>query len=240
MSLAKNFFYRLVSFISERSFFMKNSSDKIFKQQLDNLITQLTEMIKQDIYENIIVATVQDWFEGNDSIKKLNEQIVNNVKQRWSFIERKIESKLSHFSDELERNIRAQNSISGQELDVKAISEAVSQSLSVAIGAIGTAFIAMISGGAGTALVATGPIGIIIGGIVGAFAFFLGKTKIEEGISDFIVDKKIPAFIKRTAKNKVATQLKLNEVKFEQEVYEMLIKSLEFTYKVLEDGFDAK
>ena len=69
---------------------MGNTDKSLLKKQLDNTIMQITEMIRADIYQNVIVATVKDWFEGNDSISSLNGQIQRNVKKRWPFIEKKI------------------------------------------------------------------------------------------------------------------------------------------------------
>jgi gas vesicle protein len=95
----------------------------------------------------------------------------------------------------------------------------------------------MLSGGAGVALISGGPVGWVIGGIIGAFAFFLGKTKIEQEVSRVIADKKIPSLIKKTAKGKVATQLKLNESKFEQEIHDLLQEQLKPIYEALNHGF---
>lgn len=210
---------------------MEYSTSRNLKNRLDSIVVQLTEMMKADIYQNVIVNTVKDWFEGNDSILTLNSRIKKNVDNRWSFIEQKVKSRLVEF-EEYSINVLEENiSSSKTELDVKEISNSVSQSISVAVGAIGTSVIAMISGGAGTAIIATGPVGLIIGAIVGVFAFFLGKDEIEKGISEYIADKKIPKLVKKTAKGKVSTQLKLNEAKFEQDIYNSLKKHLEPVYE---------
>ncbi len=212
---------------------MENSSSRNLKNRLDNLTIQLTEMIKADIYQNVIINTVKDWFEGNDSILTLNEQIKSNVDNRWSFVEEKVKSRLVEFEEYSMKIIEDKISSGKSELDVKEISNSVSQSISVAIGTIGSSIIAMISGGAGTALIATGPVGLIIGLIVGVFAFFLGKEAIEKGVSEYIADKKIPKLIKKTSKGKVSTQLKLNEAKFEQEIFNSLKNHLKPVYKAI-------
>lgn len=212
---------------------MDRSTARELKNRLDSILVQMTEMIKSDIYHKVIIITVIDWFQGNDSIKTLNDQIKNNVNNRWGFVEQKVKKLLIEF-EQYSINILEDKilSVSG-ELDVKEISNSISQSISFALGAIGTTVVAMISGGAGTALIATGPVGLVIGAIVGVFAFFLGKDAIEKGISDFIADKKIPKALKKSAKKKVLAQLRLNETKFEQEIYVSLKNHLEPVYEVL-------
>jgi len=203
------------------------------RRKLDNLVLQLTEMIRADIYDNVIVATVRDWFEGNDSIKNLNDKIDQNVKDRWPFVEQKVKIRLSEFEDITKRTLAQASGMRKTDLDVHAISEGVSTGISLALGALGSALLGMICGGAGTALIATGPVGWIIGAIIGALGYFLGKTKIEDLISSFIADKKIPALVKKPAYGKVVAQLKLNESRFEQDVFNMLQEQLKPVYEVL-------
>lgn len=216
---------------------MSQQTLSVLRSRLDARVLAITEMIKHDIYDNIIVSTVRDWFEGNGSIITLNYNINKNVSDRWPFLQKKIKGQLLEFEEETKTALQNADSLKSQQLDVQAISEAVSQSISLAVGAIGTSFLAMLSGGAGVALISGGPVGWVIGGIIGAFAFFLGKTKIEQEVSKVIADKKIPSLIKKTAKGKVATQLKLNESKFEQEIHDLLQEQLKPIYEALNHGF---
>lgn len=216
---------------------MSQQTLSVLRSRLDAKVLAITEMIKHDIYDNIIVSTVRDWFEGNGSIITLNDNINKNVSDRWPFLQKKIKGQLLEFEEETKTALQNADSLKSQQLDVQAISEAVSQSISLAVGAIGTSFLAMLSGGAGVALISGGPVGWVIGGIIGAFAFFLGKTKIEQEVSKVIANKKIPSLIKKTAKGKVATQLKLNESKFEQEIHDLLQEQLKPIYEALNHGF---
>jgi gas vesicle protein len=216
---------------------MSQQTLSVLRSRLDAKVLAITEMIKQDIYDNIIVSTVRDWFEDSDSISTLNKNIKKNVDKRWPFLQKKIKGQLLEFEEESKTTLQNVKHLKSQDLDVQAISEAVSQSISLAAGAIGTSFLAMLSGGAGVALISGGPVGWIIGGIIGAFAFFLGKTKIEQEVSKVIVNKKIPSIIKKTAKGKVATQLKLNESKFEQQIHDLLQEQLKPIYEALNRGF---
>jgi len=211
----------------------------VLRKRLDDVVLRLTEMIKADVYENIIVATVRDWFEGNESVIQLNDAIRTNVQKRWPFVERKIAAELYEFQQKVKVPASACSGPDvGRLLNEQGVSEAVGQTISAAIGAIGTALVAMVSGGAGTALIAAGPVGWVIGAIIGALAFFLGKSKIEKEISSRIADKRIPAFLKKAAKSKVAAQLKLGEAHFEEQVYGLLREKLGPLYDMAEHGLD--
>lgn len=117
---------------------MDSTTSRNLKNRLDSLVVQLTEMIKADIYQNVIVNTVKDWFEGNDSILTLNAQIKKNVDSRWTFVEQKVKSRLVEFEEYSINVLEDSISSSNTELDVTEISNSVSQSISVAVGAIGT------------------------------------------------------------------------------------------------------
>lgn len=219
---------------------MDQQTISTLRKKLDATVLSMAEMIKRDIYDNVIVSTVRDWFEGNDSILTLNNNIKTNVENRWPFLQKKIGAQLLDFEEQTKATISTSDGLKSQELDMKAVSEGVSQSISIAIGALGSAFVGMICGGAGTALIASGPVGWVIGAIGGAFAYFLGKTAFEEVISDYIVDKRIPALVKKPAKGKIVAQLKLNESKFEQEIYEMLEQYLKPIYEAIDNDLSKQ
>jgi len=208
----------------------------ILRKRLDASVISIAEMIKADIYDNVIVSTVRDWFEGNDSILTLNNNIKKNVENRWSFLEKKVRAQLLEFEEQTKSALSSSDNLKNQELDVKAISEGISQSVSMILGGLGSAFFGMIFGGSGVAIIASGPVGWIIGAIGGAFAFFLGKNRIEEAVSSYIIDKdiKIHSLVKKTARGKVISQLKLNEISFEQEIYNKLQQLLKPIYEVID------
>jgi len=212
---------------------MDENTKKIIKKKLDGITFSLTEMIMNELYENTIVSTVTNWLAGSDSIIDLNNQINQNVKDRWPFLQKKINHQLQEFEDFTKASLQEAKQVSGGNMNVDEISAAISSSISIAIGSIGTAFLAVISGGAGTALIASGPIGLVIGAIIGVFAFFFGKSTIEDVIKDFIADKKIPALIKKPVKSKVANQLALNRGKFEEEIHKNFEIQLKSIYEAL-------
>jgi len=117
------------------------------------------------------------------------------------------------------------------------ITKSLSEVISNAVGVLGSSFIGVISGGSGMALIASGPFGWIIGAVIGAIIFFYKSDEIKKNIENYIVDKKIPSFVKKMAKNKITNELKLNEGKFEKDVYEMLRKHLQ---PVLETIINSK
>lgn len=212
---------------------MDENTRRKLSNRLDETILSLTDMIQADVYENVILATVRFWFESNDSVTTLNEKIQQSVEARWPFVEKKVAVRLREFEEATRVALTASTGPAKGALDQGAIADGVSQGISTAIGAIGTAFVAMISGGSGAALIAVGPAGWLIGGVLGATAFIAGKTRVEAAVSHFIVDKKIPAMFKRPARKKVLAELKLKQAEFEQQVHALLEKKLKPVYEVL-------
>jgi hypothetical protein len=189
------------------------------REKLDKTWFAMTSLVKQNLYDNITVGTVRAWFEGNDSIRTLKKNIQRNTQDRWPFLEAQIRQHMSAFEQQTQRVLARSMHVNSPELDSHAIAEGISQSISIIISMLGTAFVAMICGGAGTAFIASGPVGWVMGAVVGAFAFFVGKTTMEDAISPLIVTIKIPALLKAPAKGKVVAELKLHESRFEQETY---------------------
>ena len=209
------------------------------KKQLDSAVLSIAKTITVDIYDNIIDTTVCDWFEGNESISMLSENIKNNVSTRWPYLEKKIKNQLSDFEEQTKTSLLKGDKLKEQKIDSQAISMAVSQGITIVLASLATVLSAIVCGGAGMALIAGGPVGWLMGGIIGVFAFVLGKNKAEEAISKLIVNRKIPAIIKRAAKKKIAAQLKLNQSKFEQEIYDLLQKQLKPIYEAIDQAGDS-
>lgn len=213
------------------------SNKAALKKRLDNTIMSVTEEIKKDLYENVIVSTVMDWFEKNSSIIDLNNSIKTNVESRWPFLLKRMESKFIDFEEAMENDLK-DSKISDQDINVNEISKPVSEAITVALGALGTTFVAVIVGGAETALIASGPVGIVIGIVIGVVGYILGKDKLEDIISSKIKDKKILPIMKRFARKKVANELKLNSNKFEQEIYNLLIEQMKPVYEAIDNEME--
>jgi len=212
----------------------KQTADSI-KRRLDQTILSMTNTIKEDIFKGVILPTVQEWFENNDSVQTLSEKIENNIKRRMDFLTTRLKSQLLEFSAVTESTLKESASFTNSGIDTTKISTAVTTQITNMMGMMGTIALAVISGGGGTALIASGPAGWIIGGIIGAVAFFLGKDALEEKAKEFIMSKKIPSILKGTLKKKIASQLKNDETLFEEQVFRMLQEEMKPIYKVLED-----
>ncbi len=214
---------------------MTEDEKQILKKQFNSLLFQLTELIKRDIYENTIVSTIGAWFETDETITELNEKIIQNVNERWEFIKYKIEASLNEFGN-FPTQFGNENFTENARTNFE-ITKSLSEVISNAVGVLGSSFIGVISGGSGMALIASGLFGWIIGAVIGAIIFFYKSDEIKKNIENYIVDKRIPSFVKKMAKNKITNELKLNEGKFEKDVYEMLRKHLQ---PVLETIINSK
>jgi len=195
------------------------------KQRYNDLLFHLTEMIKRDIYENTVVATIIAWFETNETILELDKKIAQNVETRWEFLKYKIEARLNDFGNS------SGNLIDGENISQRTIaldvSKPMSEIISNVVGVLGASFVGMISGGSGVALISSGLFGWIIGAVIGAIIFFHNADDIKKSMETYIVNKNIPPFLKKLARNKILSELKLNESRFEKEVFEMLKKHLD-------------
>ena len=71
-------------------------------------------------------------------------------------------------------------------------------------------------------LIASGPVGWVVGCVLAAVGFCLGKEKVENFFEWALHDKKLPPMLKKTAKSRMATELKLYGPQFEEQVYAAL------------------
>ena len=190
-----------------------------WQKRLNVTIDQLSAQLKIDLYEDVVVPVVQDWFACSDSIKDLNENITYRLHEAWPVSQRKIETAFLDFTTSLKTDIAKVESMShSAELEMGEAQRQISAAVTNVIGSIGAVFSGTILGGAGTALLLEGPVGWVIGAILGATVFFLGKQTIHNIINSKLHDRKIPALLKKPAKSKVATELKLTGPKFQQEL----------------------
>ena len=215
---------------------MDKKSLQFLRNRLDSAVLSMSKTVKDELYSSIILPTAVEWFDNNDTVIMLNDKIKKNVNDRLPFIEKKLKSQLLDFEEQTNATLSKSAGLDNRDIDVKKITDDLSESIAMAIGTIGTVIVGMIAGGSGTALIAGGPIGWIIGAIVAGSVFFLGKEVLEEEIGEYISHKSIPPFVKKLAKNKVVSQLKMNEAKFEEDVYNMLQEQVKPIYEAIDGG----
>ncbi len=215
---------------------MERQTALLLSKRLDQTILSMTGIIKEDLFKGIIVTTIQEWFENNSSVQNLTDEIEMRIKRRMDFLADKLNSQLMEFSEITKTTLIGSNELKSSGVDTERIANTISSQITVMVGMMGTIVVAIISGGSGTALIASGPVGWIIGGILAAAALFIGKEKIEGKAKEIIMTKNIPTFIKGTFKKKIAAQLKNDELRFEEDVYRMLKEQMKPVYEALQNA----
>lgn len=209
---------------------MDDLTARQLKKKLDAAAVELAGMIKHEIYDKVVVATVHEWFESSESLQALNDIIKARVTEAWPYVEKKVSARLLEFEEQTRTSVAPGAEPGAASLGDTNIIEDIGERISLAIGAIGTAVLAMLSGGGGVALIASGPLGWLLGAIIGAVAYFKGKDRLEE----WMTDKRIPALAKKIARGKVDAKLRAHESPFERDVFEVLQEKLAPVYKTLE------
>lgn len=209
----------------------------IWKKRLDATINQLSNQLKIDLYDNTVVEVVRDWFAGSDSISTLNETIRIRLEEAWPISQGKIETAFLEFEASLKTGIHKSHGIgSSAALNLAQAEAEISSSVANVMGSIVAVVSGSIMGGAGIALLVEGPIGWVIGAVLAGGVFFFGKKKVQDVlIEPTLRNRRIPAFIKKPAKSKVASELKLNAPKFEEAIFQKLKEQSAPIYAALEN-----
>ncbi|MBE2280740.1 MAG: hypothetical protein IAE91_10140 [Ignavibacteriaceae bacterium] len=204
------------------------------RAKLDETVLKAVSEVRKEIYDNTIIPVVLNWFENDSSLNDLNAKIISEVNGRWNFINSKLNVIFSEFLAYSGETFKVSNKTGTADFDTKKILTSISENITLALGAAGTSIIAMIAGGSGTALIATGPIGLIIGAAIGIYAFIKGKEKLNDEVKKFIVDKNLPPLVKKLGKNKVMTELYASTNAFDNEVYKILTETLRPVYSIID------
>jgi biotin carboxyl carrier protein len=214
------------------------NSDKIetissteLKQKLDRLVVDIVEMLNDDIYRKTVIPLVTEWFYCNAPLVQLNEAIKYQVAALKPELIYKIEMKFDKFSKNIDAQLDSAFSGTADSIDTNALSDSLSESLTNILGLMTASIAAMISGGAGTAMIASGPAGLIIGAGLGAYLFSKGRKDIKDGLNDIVMNKNLPVAIKSFVKEKVMRELRAGEADFKQKIKKQLEKDLDPIYK---------
>ena len=217
---------------------MDKKAFRALRLRLDDTVVRLSSMIRDEIYTNIVDATVRSWFESNGSVRDLNDTIRKNVDTAWPSVSRKVEIELRSFAEQTESTLQNLGGTAPRELDVNTIARQISEMMATLATTIGTVILASISGGGGMALIATGPIGLVIGAIIGGLVLFGNRDRIEAKIREAIIDKHLWPVLKKPAYKKVAAELVINRVRFEEDVHQKLVEQLKPIYDVIDKGMN--
>jgi hypothetical protein len=205
-------------------------------RRLDEALDKLSVQLRTDLYDNIVVPIIQDWFSSWDSLADLNESIRVKLSEQASLIERRVKSALGQFESDLKADLRAAaiNSPEGG-IDLARVEEQISSRITGIIGVVVTVVSATLAGGGGTALLMSGPVGWIIGLLGAAVVYRLGRGAVKDMIETQIRTRRLPPFLKRSAKSKATTELSLNAGKFETEIHTLLREKCEPLYRGIHD-----
>lgn len=201
---------------------LDKSQVRRIKQRLNATNMRLSEELTRDLFENAILPATLSWFGTNSSVKALETDIRRSIEGRWPIIQVKIETALTDFEEQTRVQLKSFESNSAVALDVNAIIASLNERVGQVVAVIGTSFVAIVCGGSGVALLATGPLGIIIGAIVGAAVYLGNKDSVEEWVSQNLLNKSVPVFAKSLIKSKVSAELKRTEGPFQQRLFELL------------------
>ncbi len=215
---------------------MDTNTAMMLSRKLDQTILSMTNILKEDLFKGVIVPTIQEWFSNSSSVQNLTDEIELRIKRRMDFLADKLNSQLMEFSEITKTTLIGSGDLKSSGVDTERIAASISSQITVMVGMMGTIVVAIISGGSGTALIASGPVGWIIGGVLAAAALFIGKNKLEGKAREMIMTKNIPTLIKGTFKKKIAAQLKNDEMRFEEDVYKMLKEQMKPVYEALQNA----
>jgi hypothetical protein len=204
-------------------------------RRLDALLLQLAFELRSDLYDNIIVPIVQDWFTTWDSTNALSLRLDAEIRAAWPRVERKVSEALA----EAGRSFDSAPTHTVQSPGVPTFNEAtlqITKSVTMLPAAALAALSGTILGGAGVALIAEGPPGWIAGFVLGALVLAVGKSRVDSWLQPGIKYMKVPPLLKKRGKSKVATELALGAPKFQDEIRNALRRSAADLYKAIDDG----
>jgi hypothetical protein len=206
-----------------------------WRRRLDSVLTHLSSQLKTDLYDNTVIPVCQDWFGCWDSIGQLNKNIEQRLNEAWPLVQRKIEAAFFDFESALKAELRSAQGIgSTATLHLDEAEAEISTRVANVIGGIVVVIAGSVSGGGGLALLHAGPVGWVVGAVIGAIMLFLGKGAVQELVQEALRERQLPPILKRPAKSKVATELALNAPKFEEKLYSTLKEQCAPLYEALE------
>lgn len=204
-----------------------------WRRRLDSTIDSLAREIRVELYDNVIVPLVRDWFTTSDSIDDLNRQVSTQLNAAWPRVQQKVQTAFTEYENYL-REVVATVSRTDTGLDFTDAQREIAKSVTAIANVAVAALAGTLLGGGGIALLLEGPVGWVLGAVLGALVFFLGKNKLHDLLAPQIRKRRIVPFLKRRAKSKVATTLQLNSPKFEEQIRTTLTDAAKDLYRALD------
>lgn len=202
-------------------------------RRLDTLIDQLAAELRGDLYDNVIVPIVHNWFATWDSITTLNETIADELQKAWPRQERRIRQAFADYAVALQAHLEALPP-AGAGPAFQDAGFQITKTVTAVAGVVIAAISGTLLGGGGVALLMSGPIGWVIGFVLGALAFTLGKKRLDDFLAPVARRSKIPPLLKRRAKTQIATDLTLNAPRFEDELRTLMRDAAKDLYRAVD------
>ncbi len=196
----------------------------------DDMVDAIAKSIKKEIWDNAIVLSIENWMNSMSSIEMLETRIQKAVESKKNKIETIIRPTVRRYIVDLESIIgehsnniieQALVGFNGEVADFES-DNSFTDDITFIVQSITVVVASVVSGGAGTAIIVTGPVGLIIGAIIGIFAARSGK----ETISSYVKMTPLPPMIKKFSKSKVYSSLSSKENEFESEITESIRERL--------------
>lgn len=207
------------------------SSKEELKIMLDNLIFNAVSLFDEEIYINIVLPELKNWFENSEPLKTLERNIHLRVEEIKPFLISELKSMYNKFSKNIGTKIDGSFYKVTSSFDFNGVSAALSDSISNLIGVVVTTIIAVVSGGSGVALIATGPLGIVLGGALGLYLFKKNKEELKRKVEDYIRNNSLPIMAKNFVSEKVINKVVEGEEKFVLDLKNKLEEDLKPIYE---------
>ncbi|MBR2923645.1 MAG: rod shape-determining protein [Clostridia bacterium] len=203
------------------------ASDKVetkVKDGVPDLIDALSQKLTEAMIDRCAVPALQEWKRSDvwDTLDDLKDCITDNTSRFFASEEGRqvITEASTPWTKALMEDVQKDldeialahkvnlNKLSAGGVDVQSDASAgtspaerIAKYITNIVGIITSVVLAVISGGAGLALLATGPVGIIMGLVVGACLFFLGRERVEE----VVMNLSIPKLARKMLKESIIT-----------------------------------
>ena len=228
--VSESYEFLIDSAVEEKENNRQNFNPSELRHQIDKTTNEILSLVLSEVYENAVVYIVEEWFNNNSPISQLNDAIDYEFKRKWSQLSPQINYKIQSITKDYSDEMTSYTDSKNIGIDASVLSQNISDSITNIIGVITATIAAMISGGAGTAMIASGPFGLIAGAGIGAYLFMNGKKTIKNEVNNFIMDKSLPVMAKSFFKEKVLRELSGVRDKFRYEFEQSLKHNFDKVY----------
>jgi hypothetical protein len=237
-------------------FFAKRIEPEI-DSRINAIIEEILRDITVELYDKEIFQAIRKFRDNGGKLKDLKENIRNTSLQYVPKIEKQIREKLGDLFTGLpemlhrevqnwfkENGISYLGKISGSSPGDSSAADAakkaaatnfsglqneLTDALGLMLMTISAAIVGTISGGTGTALIASGPVGWLIGAVAAAVAVWVGIEVGRNAINEQLENQELPAWLLKLVlrDSKITSLLKEGRDNFEDALFDEIEKAIE-------------